>query len=184
MLRYVNDVLKNTPRSVDQISIEPDGKWSRITQEDVMPRANDTCSGSEEEDDLVEIQDMPRVATVKHESTPTIGSMTRTPPHSSREQSTSSAVAPRSANGKRPIGQVIDLTFSSDEDDQPLRAPAPKRQHTQSSSNSLSSIQSTPLTNFVNQAQRPNGLSFGLPRPTPRRTPTSSDYISRYGNPP
>ena len=149
--QYVDNILKRTPKSVDQVIVEPTGEWSQTSEAGSSSRPNGTHASSDDED-LVEIKDMPRVAAVKSEAA---GSSIRTPPTSSREQSASSAPPP-SAGDKRPRGQVIDLTFSSDEDDQPPRAP--KRQLTNPSLATLSSFPSS-----ENFRLRPNGIAAGDP---------------------
>ncbi len=159
--QYVNDILNQTPKSIDQVLIEPTGEWSQTSDSDLTLKPNGSRASSDDED-LVEIKDMPRVAAVKSEAT---GSFMRTPPTSSREQSTSSA-APPSTGDKRPRGQIIDLTFSSDEDDEPPRAP--KRQSTNASSATLSSYPSS-----ENIRPRPNAASTGNPKFT------QTDPISR-----
>ncbi len=68
-----------------------------------------------------------RVASLKEDIPYTPLTMSRTPPSSSREPSIASG-SMRSSNNKRPIGQVIDLTFSDDDEDEPPRA-AKRQQH-------------------------------------------------------
>ena len=150
--QYVSDILVQTPKSIDQVVIEPTGEWSQTSEANSSARPNGNNASSDDED-LVEIKDMPRVAAVKSEAS---GSFMRTPPTSSREQSTSSA-APPSTGDKRPRGQVIDLTFSSDEEDEPPRAP--KRQTTNISSARLPSFPSS-----ENVCRSPNGASTGDPK--------------------
>ena len=150
--QYVNDILNQTPKSVDQVIIEPTGEWYQASDNDSPSRSNGNHASSDDED-LVEIKDMPRVAAVKSEAT---GPLMRTPPTSSREQSISSG-APPSTGDKRSRGNIIDLTFSSDEDDQPPRAP--KRQSTNTSSATLSCFPSSD-----NVRPRINGASAGDPR--------------------
>ncbi len=149
--RYVLDILKSTPKSVDQVTIEPNGHWSQTAGNDPSPpRTSNDHASSDGDEDLVEIQDMPRVASVKSEATREPGLM-RTPPISSREQSSSSAPPPTS-NNKRPVSQVVDLTLSSDEDEEPPRAA--KRQVTHKSSSALPrfpGLENVPL--------RPNGIT-------------------------
>ena len=169
VFRYVNDILKSTPRSVAQVTIEPNGSWSQITSTDGTSNSNDrggSDSSDDEDDDLIEIQDMPRLAAIKDEAAPFQPSMTRTPPYSSREQSTGS-IAPRSSNAKRTIGQVIDLTFSSDEEDQPPRGP--KRQISQREPINLPHPYHSPES-------RPNGPSYSIPRINSARSPGPSEY--------
>ena len=127
--QYVDDILRSTSKSVEQVIIEPNGQWHRVSEGRTTPDTEKRNGPSDDDDDeLVEIKDLPRVAAMKAAG----GSATslRTPPTSSREQSTSSAVPP-STSAKRPIGQVVDLTLSSDDEDQPPRAP--KRQAPQTS---------------------------------------------------
>ena len=112
--------------------IEPDGKWSQVSQRDSPARTSGAQSSSDDDYELIEIQE-PRLAAIKDEALPTPISMARTPPLSSREQSTSSA-GPRSTS-KRPISHVIDLTYSSDEEGEAFRYP--KRQATQNFPNEV-----------------------------------------------
>lgn len=123
---------------MDQVTIEPDGRWSQYAKpENTHGKKNDTSFESDDDDDdLVEIPDT-GVATMHNGITATSSSSalpsfstfsmvsaTRTPPGSSREPSNS---APPKSNGKRPA-VTIDLTLS-DDDDEPI-ARAPKRQFT------------------------------------------------------
>lgn len=123
---YVKDILNNTSRSVDQVTIQPDGKWELHTK--IEPSRKSNGYASSDDDDLVEITesgDSVKVSTPRPYSTP-LGSM----PQRSYGQAPSST-APRgsgSTSTKRPIAAVIDLTSSGDEDDQPL-VRAPKRQY-------------------------------------------------------
>ncbi|CZT05813.1 related to E3 SUMO-protein ligase pli1 [Rhynchosporium agropyri] len=132
---YVQNILKQTSKSIDQVIIQPDGKWELNARKKDNPQPSRPSDGvaSDSDDDLVEItksgdnvrMGTPRVAP----SLPTNG----TPSHQSREQSSSSSVPARdslgSTSGKRPISAVIDLTSSGDEEDEPI-ARQPKRQFT------------------------------------------------------
>ena len=167
--------------------IEPNGKWSHISQTAASPGVNGTRSSSDD-DDLIEIKDISRLSAVKSEATQVPPSMARTPPYSSREQSSNPATA-RSGSGKRSIGQVIDLTFSDDDDDdddddEPPRAP--KRQAVQHSSAGLSTFPSGYGASLGNEGARLNGVNFNMPPTrTPVRTPDPMLYSSRsYGYPP
>ena len=119
--RYVDNILKSTPRSVDQVMIEPDGKWSQIADGDELPSGDHNSSDDDDDADLVEIRDPPRVAAVKHEMNG--AGLMRTPPVSSREQS-SSSVPPQSVGSKRSASAVIDLV--SDDEDEEIRRPPKK----------------------------------------------------------
>ncbi|KAL8694508.1 MAG: hypothetical protein Q9218_000838 [Villophora microphyllina] len=113
---YVDGILKSTPRSVDQVTIEPDGKWLQLTEGALLTKRDHDSSSDDE--DLIELKDPPRVAAVKSETMNGAGSM-RTPPTSSREQS-SSSVPPPSGGTKRSMSTVIDLV-SDDEDEENQR---------------------------------------------------------------
>lgn len=167
LTRYVDHILRSTSQLVEQVTIEPDGRWSEVTQKET-PGSNDGQSSDDEDDDLVEIQNMPRLTAIKDEAFPTPTSMARTPPYSSREQSSSSA-APRSHVSKRPISQVIDLTFSSDEEDQGQRAS--KRQATGSCSAGLPNTYTYTGTPIKNSLPGLNGHPFTLSRLAPSRPP-------------
>ncbi|KFZ03405.1 hypothetical protein V502_10976 [Pseudogymnoascus sp. VKM F-4520 (FW-2644)] len=121
---YVRDIITNTPRSVDQVTIEPDGKWSTNTRTPSPSKGNQDFD-IEGDDDIIEIKDS-KFLSLRNQSTP--GTSASTPPTSlySREPSTAMS-APRPSN-KRPASSVIDLTLS-DEDEEPI-SRAPKRQST------------------------------------------------------
>ena len=154
--RYVADILRSTPKSVDQVTIEPDGTWSQTGGCPPSPKTSNGRTSSDAEEDLVEIRDLPRLASVKTEVSREPGLM-RTPPISSREQSTSSAPMPPASN-KRSTGQVVDLTLSSDEDDDPPRGPK-RQQLVHRSSSGLAR-----LSSLDNVSLRTNGANGGIPR--------------------
>lgn len=132
--------------------MEPDGKWSQISPSDSTANTNEHGGDySSDEEDLIEIHDRSRPTVIKDENLLTPASMVRTPPYSSREHSLGSA-APRPSNGKRAIGQVIDLTASDEDEQQPVRA---KRPAVRSETPNLPRLQNT-LT---------NGTPSSLPRP-------------------
>lgn len=127
--RYVDDILRSTSRNVEQVTIEPEGQWSKTAVPDTPAPSNGSASTAEDEDDFLEIQDT-RVSSMKQESTPVtatppnpFAASTRTPPLSSREQSVVSS-AQRAT--KRPASAVIDLTLSDDDDDEAPRSKKPR----------------------------------------------------------
>ena len=128
----MSDILAKTPKDADQVTIEPNGKWSQPSETRVSPKHSGDRTSSGDDDDLVEIKDMPRIAAVKSESMHLPGFAARTPPSSSREQSAASTTAP-AGSGKR-TAQVIEISSDEDEDEPPR---APKRQATQSTLNGL-----------------------------------------------
>ncbi|EFR03308.1 E3 SUMO-protein ligase pli1 [Nannizzia gypsea CBS 118893] len=120
--QYVDNILRATPQSVDQVTIEQNGEWSNPNDppED-LPGSNGIENGDDYDDelDLVEV-DSCGVPTLKREFD-SQASVYRTTPTPSREAS-SVASAPRPSTGKRTISQVIDLTGSDDEEEPPRPA--------------------------------------------------------------
>ena len=157
--------------------IEPDGKWSQVLQRDSPARTSGAQSSSDDDYELIEIQE-PRLTAIKDEALPTPISMARTPPLSSREQSTSSA-GPRSTS-KRPISHVIDLTYSSDEEGEAVRYT--KRQATHNPPSGVLPPYSSP--NFHKQLVQPAvvgciTLSSSIPERAVHSTSQTSPTIGR-----
>ncbi len=124
--RYVKDILSKTSKSLEVVTIEPNGRWSTKPSEQERSQSNQTASF--DNDDAIEISELTVVGD-KRLDTP----KNSTPVHSlGTPASASSSIAPRGAgstSSKRPAPQVIDLTLSSDEDDEPVQRPT-KRQNT------------------------------------------------------
>ncbi|KAI0013693.1 PINIT domain-containing protein [Xylariaceae sp. FL0662B] len=132
---YVGDILARTSDSLEQVTIEPDGQW-RIQGAEPEPNKSRQSGASAriDDDDLAIVSDsrglgngvtaspMSGTNTFSTPSRPFLSSGS-TPDGRSREASN----APRSGSNKRPA-EVIDLTLSSDEDDEPI-VRAPKRQY-------------------------------------------------------
>lgn len=116
---YVNQILKNTNKSVDQVTVQPDGKWEHHTKKENTRPSNGVAS--DDDDDLVEI--------TKNGDNVTMGAPNGYGSQAQRSVSTASVPSRQGAtSAKRPINDVIDLTSSGDEDEEPARTP--KRQHT------------------------------------------------------
>jgi E3 SUMO-protein ligase PIAS1 len=99
---------------VEQVIIEPDGKWSS-PKEDEFKGAGGVTPATEDEDELIEIKE-PGFVHVKQESlSASVLSLERTPAQSREPSATSSAA--RLSTNKRPAAQVIDLTGSDDDGD-------------------------------------------------------------------
>ena len=157
--QYVDDILRSSPTSVEQVVIEPNGRWSMNSGANTSPRPSAGRATSDDEAELVEIQEPPRVSSIKLEGSYEQGMLT-TPPISSREPSTSSALHV-SANNKRSASQVVDLTLSSDEDEEPIRAH--KRQNTSPSSTGLQGVPNThkePIRSPIFTQERPHQQQF------------------------
>ncbi|KAL9079722.1 MAG: hypothetical protein Q9157_001395 [Trypethelium eluteriae] len=118
--QYVQDILART--SADQVTIEPDGKWSEgDTSADQQGNGQNQQSDDSDED-LIDITDT-RVSQVKREepvSANPFSVTAQTPPLTSREASS----APHSNSNKRKRQEVIDLTLSEEEDDEPPHRPS------------------------------------------------------------
>lgn len=113
IFRYFLDILNNTPKSVESVTIDVDGRWSVAVEASNSPMP-DSEDEYDEHDDVIEISDS-RVSRIKGETTPSsVSPIAR----SSRETS----FIPRAGSSKRPISLVIDLTMSDDDDDEPRPA--------------------------------------------------------------
>ncbi|TVY20150.1 E3 SUMO-protein ligase pli1 [Lachnellula arida] len=126
---YVKGILKSTSRSVDQVTIQPDGRWELNIKEN-NSRNSGVASASDDDDDLVEITksgDSVKMGTPRAYGTP-LGSVSNGSAPPSGPPNTSSS------NSTKRSHAVIDLTSSGDEDDEPLARPQPqpKRQQTNS----------------------------------------------------
>ncbi|KAL7789829.1 PINIT domain-containing protein [Trichoderma ceciliae] len=127
---YVKVILEKTSKSLETVTIEPNGKWSsKPPKKESSSRPNGAALEDDDDDDEVSeiIIGGRRLETPKNLTpyTDTTGSGGR---------DGSSAAAPRvgSHSAKRPAPAVIDLTLSSD-DEEPIQRPS-KRQHTGASS--------------------------------------------------
>lgn len=155
--KYFEEILNTTSKSIEQVTIEPDGQWS-VDQDDEDKGKSNHAKGEARaawdddfDDDEIVVLDSPKAPTngVKHEYNAASpmgppGFSFNTPPLSSREVSLarSNASAQRPAN-KRAASAVIDLTLD-DEEEQPPR-PA-KRQTTGNSLGGPTSSYNTPLS--------------------------------------
>ena len=164
----MNDILQSTPKSVDQVVIEPDGKWSQNALP-VSPRRTSSSQpqngGGDDNDgdddiDIIEIQDV-RLTSLKTEHASMTASGPKTPATKSREPSTS-----RSSTAKRP---VIDLTLS-DDDDAPPRPPKRVMNSDVLTNNALERRNGYRTHSSNSQL---NSLSFQMPAGNSRSNPTS-----------
>ncbi|KAB8253953.1 PINIT domain-containing protein [Aspergillus pseudonomiae] len=123
--QYVDDILRSTSPDVEQVVMEPDGRWSNPKVGDVSEAGGVTPES--DDDDLIEIKELGNTP-VKQESLPAASLSLQQTPAQSREPSSTSSVTRLSTN-KRPAAQVIDLTGSDDDNDdgspvRPLKRPA------------------------------------------------------------
>ena len=169
----MDDILKSTPRSVDQVTIEPNGEWRQTSDNDRSSKPGGGQASSDDDEDLIEIRDMPQVDAVKNEAS---NSMVRTPPDSTR--SGSSSARPSITGQKRQV-DVIDL--SSDEDNEPPRSP--KRQNTSNSQPQTNGMRNFPLEPS-RRPSYPSSTSFQLPRPMqPDSRATTNPMAQAYRHP-
>lgn len=136
--KYFEDILRNTPGSIEKVDVEPTGEW-RVIKEEEDEQPNGTSNkprasyDDDFDDDLIEMTEPSNKAVNGLKSQPSavrssVPGSFHTPPLSSREPSVAqSAVSANRAGNKRPSGAVIDLTLSDEEDEQPPR-PAKRLQ--------------------------------------------------------
>jgi E3 SUMO-protein ligase PIAS1 len=116
----VDDILRSTTSTIEQVTIEPNGEWHTPAEHNESTITRGESSNTEgEDDDLIEIQDA-RVLSLKQEPLPMHLVLQHTPSLQPREASAMSLSSRQSTN-KRPASVVIDLT-GSDDDDIPLRS--------------------------------------------------------------
>ncbi|OQU99706.1 SAP domain-containing protein [Cladophialophora immunda] len=168
--QYVNDILNLTPKSVEAVNVEPDGKWHIQSEHETTsrrsnPTPSDDDDGDDDDDDgdLVEIRNGPSFRLSNLETlTP---HSVKTPPLSSREVSTAPSAAKQSGHSKKRPREVIDLTLSDEEDD----GPAPKAPRT---SNSYSSVDVA-----ATRHSPPDRVFFQL-HPPPQPSPYNYDRFN------
>lgn len=103
----MQDILDSTSKDVDSVTVDPDGKWSVITQR--SPSAD--FGPNSDDEDIIEIQALNQATRVNPSS------QSQTPSSSGAREGTA---IPRSSS-KRPISQVIDLTLSDDDEPRPAK---------------------------------------------------------------
>ncbi|KAK8021237.1 SUMO ligase SizA [Apiospora arundinis] len=123
--QYVKDILDRTSENTEQVTIEPDGQWRAQASSEPEPKRPRYSSGVnasviDDDDDEVVPLDSFSLQSARNTLTPN-QSLFGTPGSAQGNGNGSS-----SGSRKRPA-EVIDLTLSDDEDDEPVRAP--KRQN-------------------------------------------------------
>lgn len=120
--RYAKGILEATPKSVEQVTIEPTGKW--IEPGAAKVEVPDSAEASFVDDD--DLYGLEVLSATNHDfSTPgrsTTGASTTligTPMNGSTGGTPSLARSTNNNNNKRPAPEVIDLTLS--DDDEPPR---------------------------------------------------------------
>lgn len=148
--KYFEEILQQTPASVEKVDIEPDGQWHQIKEEDSQPKGHSSRDNRaaydndfDDDDDIVEVDNPTSKSrpmngvSLGNSSTPSLlspmpgaGFAMNTPPLSSRGPSAAPSTASAQFSNKRPASSVIDLTLSDDDDEPPRPA---KRQSTNTS---------------------------------------------------
>jgi E3 SUMO-protein ligase PIAS1 len=169
--QYVQEILDTVPKSTEQVTIEPDGRWSKGNKKENEPSRSSTSNQQDggSDDDLVEISDY-RLMNIKNEaSLNTPLSLAQTPSMSSRETST----APRT--GSKRQSEVIDLTLS--DDDEP---PRPKKV-AYSTPNSLPEPRPHYRLPRIESPAQPRSLPSYPPAQQPNSTSSGLRLDLRYG---
>jgi E3 SUMO-protein ligase PIAS1 len=125
---YVQEILEKVPRGTDQVTIEPDGRWS--SDSGIPTSGNNAYDDDDSDSDEEPINHHNRVGAIKSESIATPLSMARTPLASPSMASREASSVPRT--GSKRGSEVIDLTLS--DDDEPVR---PRKKVAYSTPNSL-----------------------------------------------
>ena len=130
--QYTQEILNTVPESTDQVTIEPNGKWSWSSDEANDGSPTPARNGYDDsEDDIVDITDLTDDQPAIKKEARNNDYLHLTPSMSSREASS----APRASTGSKRKSEVIDLTLS-DDDDEPPR-PAKKVAYTCNTPSSL-----------------------------------------------
>ncbi|RPB05779.1 hypothetical protein L873DRAFT_1825051 [Choiromyces venosus 120613-1] len=109
--QYFCEILNNTAKTVDSVTIDVNGAWSAAAESSGTPMPDtDSEDGGDGRDEVVEISGS-RISKLKVDAAPAASSPIAT---ISREGSAS--VSRGAISTKRPASQVIDLTISDDED--------------------------------------------------------------------
>ena len=158
---YAKDILENTPKSLEAVTIEPNGRWVMKSEPEDDTNGMDAPATSyfadDDDDDDLEISEISflsksRLETPSRPSPSFLG----TPSSTGRN-----SAAPQRNSSKRPAPAVIDLTLSSD-DDEPIQRPQ-KRQNTGTTQNGTANGLSTNgYTTMANGLQLPTpSFNFG-----------------------
>ncbi|KLJ08905.1 hypothetical protein EMPG_15668 [Blastomyces silverae] len=167
--QYVDNILRSTPSSLDQVTVDPDGEWHISRDDDNLTPGGDPFPPTHgRDDDLIEIQDS-RVVSLKQEPSPAM-TLHSTPPAQTGELSSTPSASRPTPNNKRPASQVIDLTISDDEDEEPPRPT--KRPHLQATPSQYSRNR---YSDFASQANVSNA-SFGLSSQSESNSPAANPF--------
>lgn len=167
---YMTEILKSVDDSVDQVTINPDGTWKAKVAQAQPPPSKKKQRMSYNIDDSDD-EETGKLAVLQRNTDTTAPSLPSWNPNStSLEPPATTSVIGASSGTKRKAAEVVDLTFSSDEDDDP---PIPKVKRTSTSgANELANGTNAPGMSFMQQTS-----SF------PSRPHPSPPWVN-YGSPP
>lgn len=190
----MQEILQSTPKYIDQVTIEPDGNWSKDVQP-AKPTGASAYGHSDSDDDIIEISTSRPNTRIKAESPNTPQSMSLTP-LAIGDSITNSGGGHR---GQKRQSEVIDLTLSSD--DETIRSnkrqvPNSRPYHSQVNSNSTAfptnqfPTNTSPLSTSY-RASLPVSFSFssnGLPGrtgnpsnpPDPNNSSTNQNRLKNF----
>ncbi|QSZ37872.1 hypothetical protein DSL72_008972 [Monilinia vaccinii-corymbosi] len=141
---YVKNILQNTSRSVDQVTVEPEGQWKLYSKPDPISSRPGVASSDSDDDDLIELSPGGRKANTPITRIGTSNGIGTQAPIN-RDSLSAAPSNQSNPSGKRQISEVIDLTSSGDEEE-PASRPPPKKQY----------ISGPPGLNGAAPAFRPN----------------------------
>lgn len=122
--QYILDILSSTGKDVEQVTVEPDGRWHLDSNNTPAPtnrkRKANATPDSDDDNELIMLGDSPPIMNGTALNGQTLTPMSvRTPPINGRE---SSVATSHRSTSKRPRQdthkEVIDLTLSDDDDDE------------------------------------------------------------------
>ena len=186
---FVQHILDNTDSETEQVTVEPDGQWHKVQNEEENDNKNPfgKHDDSDDDDDLVEITDLeaPRtIAAIRTRlsldpvRTPSVNGSgfpppPRPPSSASLAQSLNHSMAqPTTQSRKRPREDVIDLTLSDDDDEPPvsrIKRPSVSSQ-----------VSADTSSRPIGAGYPPDPVRFSVPSlptlPPPRRTDSPGNY--------
>ncbi|KAF5522773.1 E3 SUMO-protein ligase pli1 [Colletotrichum aenigma] len=128
---YVKEILANTSKSLDQVTIEPDGQWRvNSSQDDQSANGGNGSVDDDDDDDFI----ISEVSVIRGRNLETpVRSVASTATPTTTIMSRESSTMPRglgSTSAKRPHSDRVTIDLTLSDDDEPLQPP-PKRQQLQ-----------------------------------------------------
>lgn len=119
----------NTPRDLETVTIEPNGRWSVKASNDDKPTSSNGAHFEDNyDDDELEISEI-SVISRRLDTPKTYTPRISTPMSGGRDSSASAPRGLATTSTKRQASAVIDLTLDSDDEEDPIERPH-KRQNT------------------------------------------------------